>query len=223
MDASVTTAVVKQHLIDPEICIRCNTCEETCPVHAITHDSRNYVVRADVCGSCLACIAPCPTGAIDNWRVVAAAQTYPIDEQLLWDVLPPAPASITEDPGVAVAPPAANAGGGLPPSRRHSPTARRARRFRRPVLRIRKSTCTRTASLSRRRSSATSASPMATSKATHTTSSSISARSRSPYSKANRSACCRPVSTRRGVRMSRASIRCRARAMANGAATTTSP
>jgi benzoyl-CoA 2,3-dioxygenase component A len=22
----------KQHLIDPEICIRCNTCEETCPV-----------------------------------------------------------------------------------------------------------------------------------------------------------------------------------------------
>ena len=75
MDASVTTAVVRQHLIDPEICIRCNTCEETCPVHAITHDSRNYVVRADVCGSCLACIAPCPTGAIDNWRVVAAAQT----------------------------------------------------------------------------------------------------------------------------------------------------
>jgi len=113
MDASVTTAIVKQHLIDPEICIRCNTCEETCPVHAITHDSRNYVVRADVCGSCLACIAPCPTGAIDNWRVVAAAQTYPIEEQLLWDVLPPAPASMTEDPGVAVAPPAANAGGGL--------------------------------------------------------------------------------------------------------------
>ena len=40
-------AVIKQHLIDPEICIRCNTCEATCPVGAITHDSRNYVVDAD--------------------------------------------------------------------------------------------------------------------------------------------------------------------------------
>jgi ferredoxin len=38
------TAVIKQHLIDPEICIRCNTCEAICPVSAITHDSRNYVV-----------------------------------------------------------------------------------------------------------------------------------------------------------------------------------
>ena len=39
--------VIRQHLIDPEICIRCNTCEATCPVNAITHDDRNYVVRAD--------------------------------------------------------------------------------------------------------------------------------------------------------------------------------
>ena len=41
--------VIKQHLIDPEICIRCNTCEATCPVDAITHDSRNYVVDASKC------------------------------------------------------------------------------------------------------------------------------------------------------------------------------
>ena len=25
------TVVIKQHLIDREICIRCNTCEATCP------------------------------------------------------------------------------------------------------------------------------------------------------------------------------------------------
>ena len=34
-------ALIKQHLIDPEICIRCNTCEDICPEKAITHDSRN--------------------------------------------------------------------------------------------------------------------------------------------------------------------------------------
>ena len=38
----------RQHLIDPEICIRCNTCEATCPIEAITHDSRNYVVDCDL-------------------------------------------------------------------------------------------------------------------------------------------------------------------------------
>ena len=61
-------AALKQHLIDPEICIRCNTCEATCPVNAITHDDNNYVVRADVCNGCMACISPCPTGSIDNAR-----------------------------------------------------------------------------------------------------------------------------------------------------------
>ena len=60
--------VVRQHLIDPEICIRCNTCEETCPIDAITHDARNYVVDPAKCDGCNDCIAPCPTGAIDNWR-----------------------------------------------------------------------------------------------------------------------------------------------------------
>ena len=82
-------AVIKQHLIDPEICIRCNTCEATCPVGAITHDDRNYVVRADVCNGCMDCISPCPTGSIDNWRTVLLAKAYSIGEQLTWDELPP--------------------------------------------------------------------------------------------------------------------------------------
>ena len=81
--------LIKQHLIDPEICIRCNTCEATCPVGAITHDDRNYVVRADVCNLCMACISPCPTGSIDNWRTMPKVRAYPIEEQLLWDELPP--------------------------------------------------------------------------------------------------------------------------------------
>ncbi|MBU6488065.1 MAG: benzoyl-CoA 2,3-epoxidase subunit BoxA [Burkholderiales bacterium] len=80
--------VLQQHLIDPEICIRCNTCEETCPIDAITHDRKNYVVKADVCNGCMACISPCPTGAIDSWRTVFKAQAYGIDEQFEWDELP---------------------------------------------------------------------------------------------------------------------------------------
>ena len=82
------TEVIQQHLIDPEICIRCNTCEATCPVGAITHDDRNYVVRADVCNLCMACISPCPTGSIDNWRTVPKALAYAISDQLTWDELP---------------------------------------------------------------------------------------------------------------------------------------
>lgn len=79
-------APLKQHLIDPEICIRCNTCEETCPIDAVTHDDNNYVVNAEICNYCMDCISPCPTGAIDNWRVVAAP--YSLDEQYSWSDLP---------------------------------------------------------------------------------------------------------------------------------------
>jgi benzoyl-CoA 2,3-dioxygenase component A len=80
-------ALVKQHLIDPEICIRCHTCEEACPVDAITHDDVNVVVDAAKCNYCMACIAPCPTGSIDNWRVVD--DPYSLAEQLRWTELPP--------------------------------------------------------------------------------------------------------------------------------------
>jgi benzoyl-CoA 2,3-dioxygenase component A len=80
--------VIKQHLIDPEICIRCNTCEAICPVGAITHDSRNYVVDAVKCNLCMDCISPCPTGSIDNWRLVPRARAYTAEEQLTWDELP---------------------------------------------------------------------------------------------------------------------------------------
>ncbi len=88
MNAPAEAAVIKQHLIDPEICIRCNTCEAICPVQAITHDSMNYVVDAEKCNLCMACISPCPTGSIDNWRVMPRVKAYAVDEQLGWESLP---------------------------------------------------------------------------------------------------------------------------------------
>jgi benzoyl-CoA 2,3-epoxidase subunit A len=80
--------VIKQHLIDPEICIRCNTCETMCPVGAITHDSNNYVVDADKCNWCNACISPCPTGSIDNYRTMPRVRAYSVEEQFGWQSLP---------------------------------------------------------------------------------------------------------------------------------------
>jgi ferredoxin len=84
----IENGILKQHLIDPEICIRCNTCEATCPVDAITHDDNNYVVMADKCNGCMDCISPCPTGSIDNWRLVPASKPYSVAEQLGWESLP---------------------------------------------------------------------------------------------------------------------------------------
>ena len=84
----IANGILNQHLIDPEICIRCNTCEATCPVGAITHDDTNYVVMADKCNGCMDCISPCPTGSIDNWRKVPSSKAYTVQEQLGWESLP---------------------------------------------------------------------------------------------------------------------------------------
>ena len=80
------TAPIKQHLIDPEICIRCYTCEMTCPIEAITHDDNNVVVDASKCDYCMSCIPVCPTGSIDEWRVVNTP--YSLEEQFGWMELP---------------------------------------------------------------------------------------------------------------------------------------
>lgn len=77
---------LKQHLIDPEICIRCYTCEMTCPVQAIEHNDDNVVVDASKCNHCLDCIPVCPTGSIDEWRVVETP--YSLEEQYDWEELP---------------------------------------------------------------------------------------------------------------------------------------
>jgi benzoyl-CoA 2,3-dioxygenase component A len=107
MDMAVADDVLNQHVIDPEICIRCNTCEATCPVGAVTHDERNYVVDPAKCDRCMACIPPCPTGSIDNWRRVLKVRAYTVEEQLGWDVLPaevPLDQQRGEDTALAAAP-----------------------------------------------------------------------------------------------------------------------
>jgi benzoyl-CoA 2,3-dioxygenase component A len=88
MTAAASADYALQHLIDPEVCIRCNTCESTCPIGAVTHDARNYVVDFTKCNACNACIPPCPTGAIDHWQTVRKSAAYTLDEQFGWDSLP---------------------------------------------------------------------------------------------------------------------------------------
>lgn len=89
MSSNVEIPIIsRQHLIDPEICIRCNTCEETCPNQAITHNSNNYVVDFDVCNWCYECMEPCPTGAIDHSRRVLQTNPYSIEAQQSWVTLP---------------------------------------------------------------------------------------------------------------------------------------
>jgi benzoyl-CoA 2,3-dioxygenase component A len=100
---SETAELLQQHVIDPEVCIRCNTCEATCPVGAVTHDSRNYVVDADICNHCMACVPPCPTGSIDHWLPVLRSKAFTVAEQLIWDELP-APQSQVEWQAEAAAP-----------------------------------------------------------------------------------------------------------------------
>ena len=200
--------VIKQHLIDPEICIRCNTCEATCPVDAITHDDRNYVVDADVCNGCMACISPCPTGSIDNWRTMPRARAYTIEEQLdLGRAAARAHARAARGRGrrarrrgrsrrpsrvLAVKPEAA---GGEAPF-----NSRRVRRDRAAVVgRARVHQPVRRRRARRRRpSSATSTAPRRASTTRRTTSCSTSARCRSRCSKASRSASSRRASTRSG-------------------------
>ncbi len=114
MAAATATAVVKQHLIDPESCIRCGTCEITCPSRAISQRANHFVVDAVTCTLCGECLEPCPTGAIDNWRAVPRTAAYSLETQAGWDELPAelttaqladaADVAAVEPPAAAVAP-----------------------------------------------------------------------------------------------------------------------
>ncbi len=88
MDGGTAGAEVRrQHLIDPEICIRCGTCEEVCPEDAISHDAVNYFIDFEICTMRGDCLPPCPTGAIDSYRKVTTPWT--VEQQLAFEELPP--------------------------------------------------------------------------------------------------------------------------------------
>jgi benzoyl-CoA 2,3-dioxygenase component A len=82
-------ALVRQHLIDPEQCVRCGSCQETCAKGAISNNLINYVIDPERCDACLECIDICSTGAVDSWRDVPANRMYGLDAQLAWTKLPP--------------------------------------------------------------------------------------------------------------------------------------
>jgi benzoyl-CoA 2,3-epoxidase subunit A len=93
---------VKQHLIDPEICIRCHACVDACAKEAISFNDDNVVVDAGICDHDLSCIGPCPTGAIDNWLVVNAP--FSLEEQFGWFELPEQPDLEADNAGDAEIP-----------------------------------------------------------------------------------------------------------------------
>ncbi len=50
--------------INADDCVSCGTCEEECPVGAISQGDSSYVIDESACVSCGSCAAACPCEAI---------------------------------------------------------------------------------------------------------------------------------------------------------------
>lgn len=55
---------IMAHSINPDSCVGCGACKDTCPVEAISQDGDKCKVNPDACVDCGACEGACPTGAI---------------------------------------------------------------------------------------------------------------------------------------------------------------
>lgn len=53
------------HVIS-DACIMCGTCEDKCPVEAISAGDTQYEINPDVCIDCGACASVCPVEAISQ-------------------------------------------------------------------------------------------------------------------------------------------------------------
>ncbi len=74
--AALTPEIVKfiipPYTINQETCIKCRTCEKTCPVNGFDIDADPPRVQ-DPCIGCSYCVMACPTGSIEaDWSLMAA-------------------------------------------------------------------------------------------------------------------------------------------------------
>lgn len=109
-----TVDVVRQHLIDPAVCFRCDACESLCPTGAISHED-NYVVDHERCDGCGTCVDNCPSGAADHWRWVRPDAIHDVTAQLTWTELPAETMTVVPPPVATTGPgPAAPPGAAVP-------------------------------------------------------------------------------------------------------------
>lgn len=80
--------VVRQRLIDPEVCSACLSCLAACPQAAIAVRGRMVAIDPARCQDCGACAPECSTGAIESWRLVLRGGEHSLDEQFGWSRLP---------------------------------------------------------------------------------------------------------------------------------------
>ena len=64
------------HSINPETCVGCGACKDTCPVEAISQDGEKCKVNPDACVDCGACEGVCPQHIAIREELQKAAELF---------------------------------------------------------------------------------------------------------------------------------------------------